>query len=65
VGSRGGAGQGMTDGDLPRRQRDDGAEEAAEDGSVQWWRGSSGGRRRVWRSPTARGRLGGEEAAVD
>jgi hypothetical protein len=34
VGSRGGAGQVVASGDVPRRRRDDGAEEVAQDSSV-------------------------------
>jgi hypothetical protein len=38
--------------------------QTASGGDVQRWRGSFGGRQRVWRGPVARGRPRGEEAAV-
>jgi hypothetical protein len=42
---RGGAGQGGTRGDVPRRRRDDGAEGSARDGGVPVQGGSGGCRR--------------------
>jgi hypothetical protein len=51
VGSRGGAGHGMIDGDAPRRRRDDRAEEAAPT--------VGGGLRVLWPETEARGAVVG------
>jgi hypothetical protein len=61
----GGAGQGGGGRGAPEQWADGEAAQMASGGGVQWWRGSSDGRRRVWRGPVARRRPGGEEAAID
>jgi hypothetical protein len=65
MGSRGGTTQGGGGrGTLERRANGEAAQTAL-GSSVQRRQGSSGGHRRVWRGPVARGRPGGEEAAID
>jgi hypothetical protein len=58
AGRGGGAGQGETGGDAPRRQRDDGAEEAARGGDVPAGEAApvvGGGLRVLWPKTEARG----------
>jgi hypothetical protein len=61
----GGAGQGGGSMGAPERWADGEAVQTASGGGVQRRRCSSGGRRRGWMGPAARGRPGGEEAAVN
>jgi hypothetical protein len=55
----GGAGQGGGGRGAPERCADGEAVQTVSGGGVQLRRGSSGGHRRVWRGPAARGRPAG------
>jgi hypothetical protein len=64
-GHRGGVGQGGESRGAPEQCADSEAAQTASGGGVQRRQGSSGGHLRGWMGPVARGRPGGEEAAVN